>query len=370
MMEEKERATESKDTAIDAKELLKELSETDGISGYEWGVAEKVKELLRRPDRRIVDDIRVDALGNLFMHKRGEGGPDRGKILFAAHMDEIGLMIKKIEEDGCLRFASVGWIDQRVLPGQEVIVYGAKAMTGVIGAKPPHLQNPEERKESYKMDDLFIDVGLGGAEASKHVKIGDIAVVKRKVSELRNGILAGKCFDDRAGVAALILALSELSKMRHWADVYCVATVQEEVGLRGATTGTYSLKPDVGIAVDVTHGNMPGVSEFESSELGKGPTIGIGPHVNHKVFEILKELAKEHNIPHQIDPSPYPGGTDAYAIQSSRGGVPSGLLSIPLRYMHTSTETLSIADLKATARLLALFAASFGKETLEGLYCY
>ncbi|HHY10172.1 MAG TPA: M42 family metallopeptidase [Firmicutes bacterium] len=350
---------------MDVKQIFQKLSETPGVSGSEKAVAAAIRQ-----GCPWADEIRTDKLGNLIMLKEGRG-KQRPKIMLAAHMDEIGLIITKIEKEGFLRFSTVGGFDQRVLLGQEVIVHGSRDLYGIIGAKPPHVQARGEQSKAVKMEELFIDIGYDSEEeAAKHVRIGDLVTMKQEVAALQGSFLAGKAFDDRAGVAAILECFKVLSAVEHQADVYGVATVQEEVGLRGAITSTYGIVPDLGIAIDVGFGDSPGLRESQTIKLGQGPGIAIGPHVHPKIHQRMVETAKEWNIKYSLDPSPHPGGTDAYAIQVSRAGVATILLSIPLRYMHTPIETLDYEDVKRTGRLMAMFIAGLDKEFVEGLTCF
>ncbi len=351
---------------MDVKQFFRTLSEASGISGYEQEVAEPIKEACL-----WADEIRTDKLGNVIMLKKGQGAKGRPKIMLAAHMDEIGLIITKIEKDGFLRFSTVGGFDQRVLLGQEVIVHGKAQLTGIIGAKPPHVQTQGEQNQAVKLEDLFIDVGYDTVgQVQELVRIGDLATIKREVVDLQGSLMAGKAFDDRAGVAAIFECFKVLTELKHEADVYGVATVQEEVGLRGAVTSTYGIVPDLGIAIDVGFGDQPGLPESDTIKLSQGPGVAIGPHVHPKVYERMVETAKEWNINYSVDPSPSPGGTDAYAIQVTRAGVATILLSIPLRYMHTPIETLDYEDVKRTGKLMALFIAGLDNEFVEGLTCF
>lgn len=351
---------------MDIKQVLKTLSEASGVSGYEQTVAEPI-----RATCPWADDIRTDKLGNVIMLKKGQGPEPRPKVMLAAHMDEIGLIITKIEKEGFLRFSTIGGFDQRVLLAQEVLVHGRKPLVGIIGAKPPHIQAPGEQSKAVLMEDLFIDVGFDSQEdAEKTVRIGDLVTMKREVLDLQGSFMAGKSFDDRAGVAAIFECFKVLSKVAHEADVYGVATVQEEVGLRGAITSTYGIVPDIGIAIDVGFGDQPGLPDSDTIKLGQGPGVAIGPHVHPKVHTRMVEAAKEWNISFSLDPSPSPGGTDAYAIQVARAGVATILLSIPLRYMHTPIETLDYEDVKRTGRLMAMFIAGIDNEFVEGLTCF
>src|SRR5690554_4631102 len=205
------------------------------------------------------------------MLKKGTGAEPRPKVMLAGHMDEIGLIITKIEKEGFLRFSTIGGFDQRVLLAQEVVVHGKEPLIGVIGAKPPHIQAPGEQSKAVKMEDLFIDVGFDSEdEAAKAVRVGDLVTLKRDVVDLQGSFMAGKSFDDRAGVAAILECFKTLAGMSHTADVYGVATVQEEVGLRGAVTSAYGIVPDLGIAIDVGFGDSPGLPESDTIKLGKG----------------------------------------------------------------------------------------------------
>lgn len=351
---------------VEIKQVFRTLSEASGVSGYEHDLASHIQDSCP-----WADEIKTDKLGNLIMLKKGHGTNPKPKVMLAGHMDEIGLIITKIEKDGFLRFGTIGGFDQRVLLAQEVVVHAQKPLTGIIGAKPPHIQAPGEQSKAVSMEDLFIDVGFDNQEqAEEYVRIGDIVTMKRDVLELQGSFMAGKSFDDRAGVAAIVECFKALSQMSHEADVYGVATVQEEVGLRGAITSTYGIVPDIGIAIDVGFGDSPGLPESDTLKLSQGPGIAIGPHVHPKVHARMVETAQEWNISFSLDPSPHPGGTDAYAIQVARAGVATILLSIPLRYMHTPIETLDYDDVKRTGRLMAMFIAGLDYEFVEGLTCF
>ncbi len=351
---------------MEIKELLVSISEKTGISGYEDQIADQISA-----NCPWADEIRKDKLGNLIMLKQGVGDEPRPKVMLAAHIDEIGLIITKVEDEGFLRISAIGGIDQRVLLAQEVIVHGKEDLPGIIGAKPPHVQTINEREKSVEMNDLFVDLGFNTKEeATQWISVGDLATLRRPVVRLNGPHLAGKAMDDRASVAVLFECLQALEDRNHIADIYAVATVQEEVGLRGATTSTFGIVPDIGIAVDVGHGDMPGVPEYRSIKLGNGPGIAMGPHVHPKLYERLAKTAKNWNISYSSEPSPNPGGTDAFAIQVTQAGIPTILLSLPLRYMHTPVETLDYEDVRKTGRLLAMFIAELDYEFVEGLRCF
>ncbi len=351
---------------MEIRELLKKLSESTGVSGNENEISKFVYSLFSK----YADEITVDPLGNIICLKRGEANSPN-KVMLAAHMDEIGLMVKEIDEKGFIKFTNIGGIDQRTLLCQEVIIHGQRKVFGVIGAKPPHLTTKEERDKAIKIEELVIDTGFDKKQLDELINIGDFITIKRKANFLLNDWVTGKAMDDRAGVAAMYLCLQELQKSKHNADVYCVATVQEEVGTRGAITSTYGINPQIGIAIDVGFGNTPDLNKFDTIEMMGGPAITIGPNIHPKLFEKLKDVAEKNYIDYQIEIAQGPTGTDARSIQISREGVATGLLSIPLRYMHTSVETISISDIEKTGKLLAEFIKSLNEVNMEELLlCY
>ncbi|HEY3314954.1 MAG TPA: M42 family metallopeptidase [Bacillota bacterium] len=370
---------------MDTKELLKALSEGIGVSGYEGPVGRLVADAFRP----LCDEIRFDKLGNCICLRRGEpagrgepgsrqpgsrGGARRSvaaapapRVMLAGHMDEVGLMVTKHEGRGFVRFTDVDGVDQRTLPGQEVTIHGRRDVPGVIGLKPPHLIRPAEAHKALKMEDLCIDTGLADDEARRVISVGDVVTLKRRFLELQNGYVAGKAFDDRAGVAVMYEALLQLAKLRHEADVYAVATVQEETGMRGATTSAYGIVPDIGVAIDVTFGDMPGIEEYRTLPLDRGPSLAAGGNIHPRILEAMLGAAEAAGIPIQMEALPGPTGTDAWAMQVTRSGIPTALVSIPLRSMHTTVETAAMGDIRRAGRLLALFIASVDRSFVEGL---
>ncbi len=342
--------------------LLKRLTEAPGVSGYEHQVRAIVQEFFGR----FADQTTVDTLGNVIAVKRGTGPDPRPAVMLAAHMDEIGLIVLDLE-DGFIHFEQVGGYDDRVLPGQEVVVHGRRKLTGVIGAPPPHVLPRAERNKPFPADKLLIDVGLPPEEVNRLVRVGDLITMKCDLVELKGGLVAGKAMDNRASVVAIAVCLEELSRMHHTWDVYAVATVQEEVTYGGAITGTFGIKPQIGIALDVTFARQPGVPDDTTFEMGKGPTINYGPNFHSKLSDGLVEAAKSLEMAWQMEPSPRPGGTDAYAIQISREGIPAALVSIPLRNMHTPVETGAIKDIERAGRLIAAFISRLDENSLAKL---
>jgi endoglucanase len=276
-------------------------------------------------------------------------------------MDEIGLMVKQIDE-GLLRITRVGGTDLRVLPSLEVIVHGREDLPGVVGMRPPHVLPADERDKPVPWDKLFVDVGLPEERVQELVRVGDTISFRRDLLELKNELVAGKAIDNRSSVAAVTLALEQLRRVDHAWDVIGVATVQEEVGLFGAITSAYGVAPKAAVAVDVTFGQQHGVSSDESHPLGKGVAIGVGPNFHPQLVDRLKTTAQDHEVPFQIEPAPGRSGTDAWAIQVSREGVPTALVGLPVRYMHQPVETVAIKDVERVGRLLATFAAGLAAD--------
>ena len=349
-----------------ASEILIELSTAPGVSGAETAAVEVAAGYFRQ----YTDDLKKDRFGNLLALVSGESTTDRDKIVLAivAHIDEIGAMVTKIEPGGFLRFTPIGGIDPRILPGQGVEVVGKNCLKGVIGASPPHLLRAEDLKKTVTLDKLFIDLGLEEAHVKKQVSVGDFISFDQQPLIMGTGNkFTGKSLDNRAGVAALIICAAELAGLRHQAEICFVASLQEEVGLRGAVTAAYGLKPDLALIVDVTHGDAPGLDDKSVFKVGGGPALGIGPNLHPLLSRGLQEKAKEHFLPYQKEPVPGNSGTDAWAFQVSREGIPTALLSIPLRYMHTTVELISLDDLMVSGKLLSYFASSIDSSFIEEL---
>jgi endoglucanase len=350
---------------LDKFELLEKLTNAHGVSGSEFSMGKAVTDALGS----LSDTVNIDRLGNIIAHKKGTSN-GKVKIMLAAHVDEIGFMVKYIEDNGFLRFTSIGGIDPRTSIGQEVTIHGNEDILGVIGSKPPHLQDAKEQNKAIKLEDMIIDTGFTKEQLEGKVSLGDTITVKRKTERLLNERVTGKAMDNRSGVVTLYEVLKELQDMKHYADVYAVATVLEEETMSGAHTSTYAIDPDLGIAVDVGFGRTPELSVYESIELGKGPGLAIGGNIHPGLRKRLTETADKYGIPYQTDVAPGPTGTDARAMQITRDGIPTLLVSIPLRYMHTSVETLDLRDIHHSARLIAHFINSIKEDEMEGLLCF
>jgi endoglucanase len=278
--------------------------------------------------------------------------------------------VTNIDANGFLWFAPIGGWDPQIAQGQRVRIMTKKGIVrGVVGKVAIHMQTPEQRKKVTQIEDLWVDIGAHDqADARKMVEVGDPLVISYGFEEMANGLAAGRAFDNRAGAFVVLEAARQLARLKPAAEVHAVATVQEEIGLRGATTAAYGINPDVGIAVDVTfatdHPNMEEAMKRENLiELGKGPVLTRGPNINAKLFDLLVTTAKTEKIPYQINAEPRGTGTDANAIQLNRAGVVSALISIPLRYMHSPCEMISLRDLEQCAKLLARTVTRISPQT-------
>ncbi len=339
----------------DREKFLKEIVNAMSPSGYENDAV----SVWRKKAKDYTNTVKGDLHGNsIAVLNEGK----RPRIMFAGHIDEIGLQITYIDEKGYLRFAPIGGWDSQIPQGQRVIIKGKKGIVkGVIGKKPIHLLKPQERDRVTSIEEMHIDIGVTSRkEAEKLVEIGAPAVIDYYYERLQGKIAAARGFDNRVGAFIVLEALGELSKEANKlnASLYAVATVQEEIGLRGAKTSAFGIDPDIGIAVDVTFAtDYPGMDKnrFGDIQLGKGPVIARGPNINPKVFDLLVRTAEEEKIPYQIEAIPRGTGTDANAIQVTRAGVATGLVSIPNRYMHTPCELVHLDDLDNIIKLLAAF---------------
>ena len=333
--------------------LLEKLSNANGISGAEGAVA----KIIRDEVAPYVDEITTDRMGNLVAIKKG----DDFKIMLAAHMDEIGLMVQYIDEKGFIRFVGVGGWYNPVLVSQRVILHGEKGeVPGVLGMKPPHVMEEADRKKPIELANLFIDVGAHSAEEveAMGITVGTTVTIDRDYQPLAGTVVTGKALDNRVGCAMLIGALKEM-ETKH--TIYAVFTVQEEVGLKGAKTAAFSLNPDVAIATDVTiPGDSPGIERRKAPVfMGEGPVVvmvsasGRGHLADPRMVDWLKKTAKKHDIKIQLEVGDG-GNTDASAINFERGGIPSVPVSVPARYIHSPVEVIDLKDLQGAIELLRL----------------
>jgi putative aminopeptidase FrvX len=328
------------------KEHIRSLSQVPSVSGFE-------DELARRLLSRIQDSVDRcyrDTVGNVVgvKHGRGKGGM---RLLFEAHLDQIGLMVHRIEENGILRFAGIGGINPLTICGKRVRVFGKQKIFGVIGAKPPHVISREELRRVDRVNELFIDIGCSThEEALKFVSPGDTAVVDYSSEFLMGEHFTSAGLDNRAGVYTLLSFLDLLRNTSHAHEILLLFAVQEEVGLRGAKVAGYDLNPDAAVVCDVTFGDP--VGNPTEIATGKGPVIGRGPSFHPPLVRKLCEIAKREDIPIQDEVEEHPGGTDAYYLQIARKGVYTAGISIPLRYMHSPVEVINMKDVYRGSKLM------------------
>ncbi len=348
---------------FDVKAHLKTLVETHAPSGYEA----PIRDVLRQEWAGLTDSMETDGLGSLIGIKRATQPVDPPRrIMLAAHMDEIGLMVRDVV-DGFIYVHRISGVDSRIMPAQPVIVHGRRPLPGIVASVPPHLLSPDQRQKYPTFDELIIDVGLPAAEVAELVRIGDLITPDAPMIELNGTRIAGKAMDDRCCVAAVTVCLNELKSLQHRWDVYAVATVQEETGLYGATTAAYAVKPDIAIALDVTFAAQPGVEADTAREIGGGPVIAIGPNFHTRLVDQIKETARRQEIKFQDETIPGASGTDAWSIQVAQQGIPTALLGIAIRNMHSPVETLDLKDVTRTGRLLAQFIASLDADFLAAI---
>jgi tetrahedral aminopeptidase len=339
-------------------QFLADLLATPSVSGTEQRAARVVRQWLEPH----VDEVRTDVHGNTFFVLNPQGAP---RVMLAAHIDQIGFMVNYINDQGYLYLVPVGGIDMAVVPGSRITIHSAKgAVPGVIGRKAIHLMKADERDGAKKFDltELHVDIGAKGRkEAAARVQVGDTATFQLGVEKLGSDLITAHAMDDRVGVwvmaeALRLIAIDKSKRHKLKAGVFGVATVQEEIGLRGALTAANGLEPQVGIAIDVCHAiDTPGVEEkaFGSIKMGRGPTLSYGPNINGPLNAILEKAAQSAKVKFQREANPRATGTDANTMQISKAGVATALIGLPCRYMHTQVEVVSQADLTNAARLLA-----------------
>jgi endoglucanase len=345
--------------------FLKELLSLPGLSGYENPAADVIEARWKA----LVHETSRSKVGSVHGLRRGSGKEPRPSVMLAAHMDAIGLMVTGIV-DGFLRVTSVGGVDARVLPGQLVSVHttgadGGVNLPAVVAQPPARLLPPDLSDCPTPLNYLLVDTGLPPKKVASLVRVGDLVSYATEPVELAGGMISGHTLDDRSSVAALTVCLEELQGRSHTWDVWAVATVQEEIGLTGAFTSTYQLRPSVVLAVDVTFAKGPGANDWQTCPIGKGPTLCMGPNIHPALFNQLKELADKLEIPYILEYAPRNTGTDAAATQITAEGVPSALIGIPLRYMHTPVEVVAVKDIQRAGRLMAEFIAGLTPDSME-----
>jgi endoglucanase len=342
--------------------FFKELIEAPSPSGFE----QPAQRVIRKALADVADDIRTDVMGNVVAHVKGP--EDSPRLMLAGHCDEIGFMVKYVDDQGYLFFASIGGVDAHLVPGQRVTIHASGGpIAGVVGKRPIHQIEAKDRETVVPFKDQFIDIGCSSKdEAVKLVSIGDPVTFRVGVERLQGTRLTSRALDDKMGAFIVAQVLREVRRQnRMTVDLHGVSTVQEEVGLRGGATSAYGVQPDIGIAVEVGFASdYPGADHKDLGEvsLGKGPVIARGPNINPELFDLLRKTAEEEKIPCQIMGIPRATGTDANVMQLVHGGVATALISIPLRYMHTPVEVLDWADLEGAVKLLSALCSRITKD--------
>ena len=342
-------------------EFFKAIEETPSPSGFE----QPVQRIIRQRMKPYADSIRTDVHGNLIVALNPKGSP---RVMLAGHCDQIGLMVKYIDDDGYLFVVPIGGIDPSVLPGTRVTVHTKNgSVEGIIGRRPIHLLKEAERGAKLELRELWVDIGVKGRKkVEKKVAVGDPITFRLGLERLGDDMVTSPGLDNKMGTFVAMEALRLAKAGRLQCALFAVSTVQEEIGLRGAATSCFGIEPQVGIAVDVCHAtDYPDVDKRSHGavKMGAGPTIAVGANINPAVSDLLIQAAKARKIPHQIEAEPRGTGTDANVMQISRAGVAAGLLSVPNRYMHTQVEVVCLTDLENAAKLLAEAVARITPKT-------
>ena len=343
--------------------FLKSLLSVSGLSGFEGPVA----RVIEAQWSTLVDEISLSRVGSLHALKKGTGREPRPALMIATHMDAIGLQVSHIRDE-FLHVTDLGGIDIRVLPGLEVLVHASgtgEELPGVIAMPPAPLLPDSEREGVIALRNLLVDTGLTAREVARRVRVGDPVSFANGPLELAGDVISGHSVDNRSSVVALTVCLEELQTKSHAWDVWAVATVQEEVSYLGAYGSAFQLRPQIAIAVDVTHAKGPGSNGWQTFSMEEGVGLCMGPNMHPFLHAKLKEVAQRTEIPWFLDVTPADSGTDAYALQTAVEGIPTALVEFPIRYMHTPVETVSFKDIQRTGRLLAEFIASLEPDFME-----
>jgi len=342
-------------------DFLKTIQETPSPSGFE----QPVQRIVRERMKPFAGSIETDVHGNVIVGLNPKGSP---RVMLAGHCDQIGLMVNYIDDNGYIFFSAIGGIDPSVLPGSRVVVHSDHGpIDGVIGRKPIHVLKPEERGGKVEMREMWVDIGAKNKkETEQIISVGDPITFRLEMVHLGNDLVTSPAFDNKCGTFVVMEALRLCAGRKLNCALFAVSTVQEEIGLRGARTSCFGVDPQVGIAVDVTHAtDYPDIDKRVNGDIkiGAGPTIATGANINPPLEALLAKTAKAKRIPFQMEAAPGGTGTDANAIQLTRAGVASALVSVPNRYMHTQVEIVSLGDLEASARLIAETVASINRRT-------
>ena len=330
-------------------ELIKLLSEINAPSGAETMAAERIAQLLEP----LVDELYTDPMGSIIAFRRGID-PAARTLMLTAHMDEIGLIVTGITDEGFLSFDTLGGVDSRYLPAQEVWILARdeEPVYGVIDTMPPHVLAAADMEKAVPVDKLYIDIGLSKEDARELIPLGSAVSFRAPAIEFPNGQIVGKSLDNRISVAIILEALRQMRDYELDINIAVLFAAQEELGNRGAMPGSYSISPDFALVVDATFAKAPDTPSAGVFKLGAGPTIGVGPNMSRGITQLLMSVAEEFDLPYQTEVLHASSGTDAWAVQVSRGGVATALLSPPLRYMHSPVELIDTADAEVAVQLV------------------
>lgn len=347
---------------MDLMQLIGRLSGLYGPSGLETAVADELETMLEP----FADEVYQDAFYNVIAIKKSKDS-SAPTLMLDAHIDEVCLMVREIDENGFLRVANITGMDPCALPAADVVVHGKKPLFGVVCCMPPHLQTAEERETMSDEGSLCIDIGLSSEKAKELVAVGDRITWRASSRALADGGITGKALDDRACAAIIVKVMEELQGTELPFHLAALFSAQEEVGCRGAKVGTYRIEPAEAVVLDVSFAMVPGGKKLESGELKGGPMVGVSPLLDREGFERMKRVAEEENIPYQVEVLPRNTGTNATPVQVAKSGVKTALLSLPLRFMHTPVERVAAEDCNAMVRLLTAYLRRRGalKEGAE-----
>ncbi len=334
---------------MDFTQTLKKLSQAVGISGSEQSVSAVICDMIKQ----YTSDVTWDSFGNVIAKIKVDN--PKWHVMLDAHIDEIGLIVTHIDEQGFIKVGAVGGVDKRLLLAQQVTICGKENVKGVICSKPPHLESAQDEGKVPDIDSILIDTGYTKTGLEGKISLGDRVYINSEFIELLDNKVSGKALDNRAGVTAILYALEKLSCAKLQGDVTLLFSTQEEVGERGAKVAGYSVMPTESISVDVSFAYTRGCDEHKCGQMGKGAMIGVAPTLTRKISDKLIETANKNDIPYQLEIMAGNSGTNADMLGTTAGGVKTALLSIPLKYMHTPVEVVQISDVQAVGNLIVAY---------------
>ncbi|MEN8908119.1 MAG: M42 family peptidase [Clostridiales bacterium] len=336
---------------LEYKKLLAELTGKTSVSGYEY----KFSKFLKNEISKYCNNIEIDYFSNVIATFNSGLNLKKKKIMLTAHIDEIGLMVKSIDKNGFIKFTNIGEVDPKILLSQEVKIHGKRELLGVIGSIPPHLIENYNKHNVVDIDKLYIDTGFSKYELDEIISIGDVISFNVELISLNSNYISSKALDNRAGICTLIGVMNELKKFKYYNETTFNFTSMEETASAGVINSSYRIEPDLAIVIDTCFGKVQGGANEDTFVLGNGPVISIGPNFNSDYSKQIIKIARDEKISHQIDVEPGNSGTEAWATQISRNGIPTLLISIPIKYMHTPIEVMNIDDINLSVKLITNF---------------